>query len=84
MRRGQIGIAMSGGVDSTACAIMLQKNHPVQGFFMRLAQPDYPAQLERVQEIAGRLGIGLTVVDLQRQFEEKVLRVLCRQLSGRA
>lgn len=64
---------MSGGVDSTACAIMLQKDHPVQGFFMRLAQPDYPGQLERVQEIALSLGIGLTVVDLQRQFEEKVL-----------
>jgi tRNA-specific 2-thiouridylase len=65
---------MSGGVDSTACAIMLQKDHPVQGFFMRLAQPDYTAQLERVQAIAVRLGIGLTVIDLQRQFEEKVLR----------
>ncbi|KAB2888273.1 MAG: tRNA 2-thiouridine(34) synthase MnmA [Desulfobulbaceae bacterium] len=64
---------MSGGVDSTACAIMLQKDHPVQGFFMRLAQPDYPGQLERVQDIAGSLGIGLTVIDLQRQFEEKVL-----------
>lgn len=64
---------MSGGVDSTACAIMLQKDHPVQGFFMRLAQPDYPGQLARVQEITDRLGIGLTVIDLQRQFEEKVL-----------
>jgi tRNA-specific 2-thiouridylase len=69
----QIGIAMSGGVDSTACAILLQKEHPVQGFFMRLAQPDYPEQLQRVRHIADRLGIPLTVVDLRQQFEEKVL-----------
>jgi len=64
---------MSGGVDSTACAIMLQKTHAVQGFFMHLAQPDYQGQLARVEEIAARLGIGLTVVDLRRQFEERVL-----------
>ncbi len=64
---------MSGGVDSTACAIMLQKEHHVQGFFMHLAQPDFPVQLERVQEIAGRLGIDLAVIDLRRQFAEKVL-----------
>ncbi|MBM9530072.1 tRNA 2-thiouridine(34) synthase MnmA [Desulfoprunum benzoelyticum] len=64
---------MSGGVDSTACAIMLQKTHAVQGFFMHLAQPDYQGQLARVEEIAARLGIGLTVVDLRRRFEEEVL-----------
>ena len=69
----QIGIAMSGGVDSTACAIMLQKTHAVQGFFMHLAQPDYQSQLARVEEIAARLRIGLTIVDLRRQFEERVL-----------
>jgi len=55
----QIGIAMSGGVDSTACAIMLQKTHAVQGFFMHLAQPDYQSQLARVEGIAARLGITL-------------------------
>jgi len=64
---------MSGGVDSTACAIMLQKTHAVQGFFMHLAQPDYPHQLARVEEIAARLGIGLTVVDLRARFEARVL-----------
>ena len=73
MSRKRIGIAMSGGVDSTACAIMLQKDYSVQGFFMHLAQPDFQAQQERVQVIADHLGISLTVIDLQRQFAEKVL-----------
>ena len=64
---------MSGGVDSTACAIMLQKDYAVQGFFMHLAQPDFERQLDRVQEIADRIGIPLAVIDLQSQFNEKVL-----------
>lgn len=64
---------MSGGVDSTACAIMLQKNHSVQGFFMHLAQPDFTRQLHRVQKIADQLAIDITVIDLRRQFSEKVL-----------
>lgn len=64
---------MSGGVDSTACAIMLRKDHAVQGFFMHLAQPDLASQLERVRGIAGRLGIDLTVIDLQKAFEQRVL-----------
>lgn len=64
---------MSGGVDSTACAIMLQKEHSVQGFFMHLAQPDFPEQLKRVREITDALGIDLTVIDLSGQFAKKVL-----------
>ena len=40
---------------------------------MRLAQPDFSAQEERVQLIAARLGIPLHVIDLRRPFAEKVL-----------
>ena len=73
MTRKHIGIAMSGGVDSTACAIMLQKQYAVQGFFMHLAQPDFEMQLSRVQKIADRLEIELTVIDLQNQFNDRIL-----------
>lgn len=64
---------MSGGVDSTACALLLRDQHPVEGFFMRLAQPACAAQEERVQSIAARLGIPLHIVDLRQEFEAKVL-----------
>ncbi|MEN8200073.1 MAG: tRNA 2-thiouridine(34) synthase MnmA [Thermodesulfobacteriota bacterium] len=74
MVKRKIGIAMSGGVDSTASALLLQKKHRVHGFFMQLAQADLSDQLERVKEIAGLCDIPLQVIDLRAAFEEKVLR----------
>lgn len=68
-----MGIAMSGGVDSTACALMLQKHYGVKGFFMRLAQPDFDEQLERVSKVADSLEIELEVIDLRAEFEQAVL-----------
>ena len=73
VRKTQVGIAMSGGVDSTACALLLQKEYDVHGFFMQLAQPDLEHQLKRVTTTAERCNIPLTVIDLRTQFEEKVL-----------
>lgn len=64
---------MSGGVDSTACALLLREKHQVHGFFMQLAQPDFAEQLQRVQSIADKCNIPLQVIDLRAQFQEKVL-----------
>jgi tRNA-uridine 2-sulfurtransferase len=69
----RVGIAMSGGVDSTVCALLLKRGYDIDGFFMHLAQPDFSRQKERVQEIAARVGVELHVVNLRRQFEEKIL-----------
>lgn len=75
---GPIGIAMSGGVDSTACALLLQQQAEVRGFFMHLAQPDYQRQLDRVCRITERLGMKLTVVDLREGFAKQVLDYFSR------
>ena len=64
---------MSGGVDSTACALKLADTADIQGFFMRLAQPDFDAQLARVETLARQIGISLVVIDLQEMFARKVL-----------
>ncbi|PHR23990.1 MAG: tRNA 2-thiouridine(34) synthase MnmA [Desulfotalea sp.] len=69
----KIGIAMSGGVDSTACALMLREKHQVKGYFMRLAQPDFSEQKVRVEAIASRLGIELHIIDLRKEFDQAVL-----------
>ncbi len=69
----KIGIAMSGGVDSSATALLLRDHYEVQGFFMRLKQPDFEQQLERVTHLADRLDIKLNVIDLRIPFKEKVL-----------
>ena len=64
---------MSGGVDSTACTLLLKDHYECVGFFMHLAQPDIARQRKRVEDIAARIGIELHVIDLSRQFEEKIL-----------
>lgn len=64
---------MSGGVDSTSCALILQKEYDVSGFFMELAQPDIDKQKRQVQDVADRIGIKLVVIDLHQKFQNKVL-----------
>ncbi len=65
---------MSGGVDSTASALLLRQKYQVHGFFMQLIQPNLSEQLQRVKEVAERCGIPLIVIDLRQRFEEKVLK----------
>ena len=69
----QIGLAMSGGVDSTASALFLKEHYKVQGFLMDIGQPSFAEQADEVKTIAGRLGIDLQIVDLRARFQEIVL-----------
>jgi len=70
----QVGIAMSGGVDSTVAASLLRdQGCAVHGFFMILPLPNLSVQLHRVQEVAANLSIPLTLIDLQEQFSQQVI-----------
>jgi tRNA-uridine 2-sulfurtransferase len=69
---------MSGGVDSTVCALLLKNRYDIKGFFMQLAQPDLARQKERVEGIAARIGIELRILDLSEQFAEKILAYFSR------
>jgi len=76
VKKRKIGVAMSGGVDSTACALRLLQHHEVHGFFMRLAGPDpalLAAQEQRAQAVAARLDIDLKVIDLSQAFSATIL-----------
>ncbi len=64
---------MSGGVDSTSCALLLKSKYEISGYFMRLVQPDIALQQARVEDIAARIGIELHIIDLREQFEKKIL-----------
>lgn len=69
-----IGIAMSGGVDSTVAASLLRdQGFAVQGFFMLLPLANLVEQQRRVEEVAARLSIPLTLVDLRQPFTDQVI-----------
>ncbi len=65
---------MSGGVDSTASALLLKEEFEISGFFMNLDQPDFESQKSRVEAIAKKIGIPLLVIDLKAQFKAHVLK----------
>lgn len=74
-----VGVAMSGGVDSSVTARLLKDmGFTVHGFFMALAQPDLDRQIERVKKVTGHLDIPLTVIDLTAEFQQQVLNYFTR------
>ncbi|MCI5165077.1 MAG: tRNA 2-thiouridine(34) synthase MnmA [Candidatus Electrothrix sp. GM3_4] len=73
-----VGVAMSGGVDSTvAAAILLEQGFSVQGFFMKLPLPGIDEQICKVQKVADRLGIPLHLLEMEKEFRERVIAYFC-------
>jgi tRNA-specific 2-thiouridylase len=69
-----IGVAMSGGVDSTmAASLLLEQGNRVHGFFMQLPLLRHQALEMRARRVAERLHIPLTMVDLRQEFSGQVI-----------
>ncbi|MCL2457263.1 MAG: tRNA 2-thiouridine(34) synthase MnmA [Desulfobulbus sp.] len=70
----KVGVAMSGGVDSTmAASLVYEQGHDVHGFFMLLPLPGLDEHLSQVRQVAGQLTIPLTVIDMRRHFTDQVV-----------
>jgi len=79
--KGKVAVAVSGGVDSSASALLLKEAaYDVMGIHMRLwDSPRCDYQAHRAENICRILGIPYHQVDLQKEFESCVVDYFCRE-----
>ena len=74
-KKGKILVGMSGGVDSTVTAILLQKEgYEVEGVYMKLHhKPGYHEEnFIKAERVAAYLGVKVHFLDLSEEFKRNV------------
>jgi tRNA-specific 2-thiouridylase len=81
MPKSKVAVALSGGVDSSAAALLLKEAaYEVTGIHMRLwDSPLSDHQAHRAEDVCLTLGIPYHQVDLQKEFESCVVDYFCRE-----
>ncbi len=81
MPKGKVAVALSGGVDSSAVALLLKEStYEVIGVHMRLWEsPGLDYQAHRAETICRISDIPYHQVDLQKEFESCVVEYFCRE-----
>lgn len=91
MSKGKVLVAMSGGVDSSVAALLLQQQgYEVAGAIMRLWSADdqsrsaeSPTAVQNAEQVANQLGIPFQVFDFRAEFSERVMDYFaCAYLRG--
>jgi tRNA-uridine 2-sulfurtransferase len=79
----KVVVALSGGLDSSvAAALLLEAGYDCQGAFMITSEQNRHVQAE-AEQVAHRLGIDLTVLDLRAQFEQILAYFFSEYQQGR-
>lgn len=80
MKTGSLVIvALSGGVDSAMTALILKKKHTVQGIFFKMHDR---ANENKVQKMAEKLKIPLKIMDVRKEFQERVIDSFLREYQN--
>lgn len=84
MKKNKVILGLSGGVDSTAAALILaEKGFDVTGLYFDVT-PEAAASGEgrrRAEKAAEQLSIGFLYKDVSREFEETVIGDFCHQYA---
>ena len=78
-------VGMSGGVDSSAAALILKnKGYDVSGITLTLTDNDNSRDIADAKAVCEKLGITHTVLDLRKEFKEQVISYFINEYkSGR-
>src|SRR3989344_2629829 len=79
MRKNKVFVGLSGGVDSSVAALLLQKQgYNVTGVFMRCLNLDGCAEkdAEDARRVASHLGIPFYVFDFEEEYKKRVVEYM--------
>lgn len=84
LNKNRVLLGLSGGVDSTAAALLLQeKGYSVSGYYFDVTGNNTEGRRE-AEALAGQLGIELICEDVSQEFSAKIIDDFCRAYcSGR-
>ncbi|HOP11930.1 MAG TPA: tRNA 2-thiouridine(34) synthase MnmA, partial [Oscillospiraceae bacterium] len=75
-------VALSGGVDSGVCALLLQKaGYRVGGVYMVMSK-QHEQGVEKAEKAAKQLGIPLFTVNAQKEFEENIIAYFINEYAN--